>query len=399
MSEAVAQAGRLAENVVHFARVLRRSGIAIGTDKVMDAVRALAVAGIERRVDWHATLSSLFLTRHEQQVVFDQAFDIFWRDPALEEKMMALLLPRVQGRTPNPDAELSPRVAEALLPEPLERPRPEELPDEVAVDATLTFSAGERLRRADFEKMTSAEWDETKRLVARLRLPVPEVATRRFRPSLRGPAIDLAATMRRMAREGGEISTLARRERRFRPPPLVVLCDISGSMHRYTRMFLHFLHALTQDRERVSTFLFGTRLTPVTRQLRDRDVDEAVRRVCEAVPDWAGGTRIAACLREFNWRWSRRVLGQNACVILVTDGLDRDDDAGLAGEMARLSRSCHRLVWLNPLLRYEGFEPRATGIRAMLPHADAFLPMHNLDSLAELARALSRATHRTRVAA
>ena len=391
--------GKLAENVLHFARVLRGAGIPIGTDKVMDAVRALAVAGVERRGDWHATLSAVFLTRHEQQVLFDQAFDVFWRDPALEERMMGLLLPRVQGRTPNPDAAVSPRVAEAFIPDRTARPRERNLPDEISVDATLTFSPGERLRSLDFEKMTGEEWAQTKRLVARLRLPVPEAATRRFEASARGTVLDLAATLRRMARDGGELTRIVRKRRRFHPPPLVVLCDVSGSMHRYTRMFLHFLHALTQDRERVSTCLFGTRLTNVTRALRDRDVDEAVRKVCDAVPDWAGGTRIAACLREFNFRWSRRLLGQNACVLLVTDGLDRDDAEGLEAEMARLHRSCRRLVWLNPLLRYEGFEPRATGIRAMLPHVDEFLPMHNLDSLKDLAAQMARPSPGTRLAA
>jgi hypothetical protein len=212
------------------------------------------------------------------------------------------------------------------------------------------------------------------------------VATRRHRPSARGHLIDLSATMRRMARTGGEIPTLARRERCVRPPPLVVLCDVSGSMHRYTRMFLHFLHALTRDRERVTTFVFGTRLTNVTRPLRDRDVDDALAKVGAAVPDWAGGTRIGACLHEFNYRWGRRVLGQNACVMLVTDGLDRDDAEALDAEMTRLKRSCRRLVWLNPLLRYEKFEPRASGIASILPHVDAFLPMHNLDSLRDLAK-------------
>lgn len=381
-------AGRLAENVLHFARVLRGAGIPLGTDKVIEAARALAIAGVERRADWHATLSALFLTRHEQQAVFDQAFDVFWRDPALEEKMMGLLLPKVRGRTPAPDADVSVRVAQALLPARKGAPR-ENAPEEVTIDATLTFSPGERLRRLDFEQMTAAEWSEARALIRRLVLPVPRIATRRFAPSPAGGMPDLRAALRRLARDGGELVRLPRRRRREAAPPLVVLCDISGSMHRYTRMFLHFLHALARDRARTHTFLFGTRLTNVTRPLRDRDVDQAVKRVCDAVPDWAGGTRIGACLREFNWRWSRRVLGQNACVILLTDGLERDDTDGLGEEMARLARACHRLVWINPLLRYDGFEPAASGIRAMRPHVDAFRPMHNIDTLTDLARALS----------
>jgi uncharacterized protein with von Willebrand factor type A (vWA) domain len=380
--------GRLAGNVVHFARVLRTAGIPIGTDKVMDAVRVLPEAGLERREDWHDTLAALFVTRREQQPLFDEAFERFWRDPAIEERVRALLLPKVEGRTPR-DASGG-RLAEALYPAREDRRRELEAPPEVTVDATLTFSAGERLRTMDFERMSGEEWAAARRIVAGLRLPVPEVRTRRFAPSRRGRTVDLAATMRLMARRGGEIGAVVRREPRRRPPPLVVLCDISGSMHRYTRMFLHFLHALTRDRQRVSTFVFGTRLTNVTRPLRDRDVDEALAKVGAAVQDWAGGTRIGACLREFNFRWARRLLGQNACVLLVTDGLDRDDAGTLEAEMDRLHRSCRRLVWLNPLLRYDGFEPRASGIAAMLPHVDRFLPMHNLESLRGLAASLAR---------
>jgi hypothetical protein len=385
-------AGRLAENVLHFARVLRASGIPIGTDKVMDAVRILPTCGLAQRSDWHATLAALFLTRHEQQALFDEAFERFWRDPAIEERLRALLLPKVQGRTPHSAA--GGRLAEALFP--TTRPaRQTEEPPEVTVDATLTFSASERLRTVDFERMTAAEWAEARQVASRLQLPVPEVRMRRHEPSARGATIDLAATLRRMGRSGGEITALARRRPAMRAPPLVVLCDISGSMHRYTRMFLHFLHALTRDRERVTTFVFGTRLTPVTRPLRDRDVDEALARVGASVADWAGGTRIGACLREFNFRWARRLLAQNACVILVSDGLDRDDAEGLAAEMQRLHRSCRTLLWLNPLLRYEGFEPRASGIASMLPHVDAFLPMHNLASLEDLGRQLARGASRS----
>ena len=390
--------GRLAENVLHFARVLRTAGIPIGTDKVMDAVRVLPEAGLARREDWHDTLAALFVTRHEQQALFDEAFERFWRDPAIEERVRAMLLPKVEGRTPRDES--GGRLAQALHPARDPRRPEREAPPEVTVDATLTFSASERLRTMDFERMSAEEWTEAKRAVASLRLPVPQVRTRRYGSSRRGHAVDLAATMRLMARRGGDVADLARKERRLRPPPLVVLCDISGSMHRYTRMFLHFLHALARDRSRlkrsgagcmrVSTFVFGTRLTNVTRPLRDRDVDEALAKVGATVHDWAGGTRIASCLREFNFRWARRLLGQNACVLLVTDGLDRDDGPELTAQMDRLHRSCRRLVWLNPLLRYEGFEPRASGIASMLPHVDEFLPMHNLESLRALAASLPR---------
>jgi len=377
--------GELAPNVLHFARILRATGIPIGTDKVIDAVRVLPTSGLRQRADWHATLSALFITRHEQQAMFDEAFARFWRDPALEERMRAMLLPKVQGRTPRAEAGGG-RLAEAMYPTGPTPPKTLEAPPEITVDAALTFSATERLRTLDFERMTNAEWEQARRLVSRMALPVPEIRTRRQRPSHRGTRIDLPATLRRMARAGGDLAILARREPRMKPPPLVVLCDVSGSMHRYTRMFLHFLHALARDRERVTSFVFGTRLTNVTRPLKDRDVDDALAKVSAAVTDWAGGTRIGASLREFNYRWARRVLGQNACVMLVTDGLDRDDPQALGAEMARLERSCRRLIWLNPLLRYEKFEPRASGIASILPHVDDFLPMHNLASLEDLAR-------------
>ena len=226
-------------------------------------------------------------------------------------------------------------------------------------------------------------------MLARLKLPLPEKPQRRTRAARQGHRIDLRATLRGMTGAAGAAAPLAFRRRRRVPPPLVVLCDISGSMDRYARMLLHFLHALTNDRHRVHVLTFGTQLTNITRHLRHRDVDVALERVTAAVADWSGGTRIGASLREFNRRWSRRVLGQNAVVLLISDGLDADAGAGLAFETERLSKSCSRLVWLNPLLRYSGFEARPAGIRAMLPFVDDFLPVHNLQSLTDLAGALA----------
>jgi hypothetical protein len=224
--------------------------------------------------------------------------------------------------------------------------------------------------------------------MANLRLPIPPVRVRRLRPDPRGPRIDLRGTLRASLRGSADVIPLRRRAQRHEHPPLVVLCDISGSMSRYSRMFLHFLHAITNDRDRVHTFLFGTRLTNITRHLRHRDVDVSLSQVARAVADWSGGTRIGAALTEFNLRWSRRVLGHNAMVLLISDGLDRDAGAGLSEAIERLHKSCRRLIWLNPLLRYEGFEPVATGVRAMLPHVDAFLPAHSVESLTDLGRAL-----------
>ncbi|MFZ1909538.1 MAG: VWA domain-containing protein [Burkholderiales bacterium] len=382
-------AGRLAENVMHFARLLRAAGLRIGPDRVIDCVRALEIAGAARRDDWYWTMSSVLLSREEQRPIFDQAFRIFWRDPKLMEKMMQLLLPKTYGRAGKDEEQQSQRLTDALFANQKHEPRePEE--QEIELDAKLTFSTSEVLQRMDFDTMSAAELAEAKKMIAQLRLPLPEIRTRRHAPSVRGRRVDLRASLRESLREGGDLIPLVRSAPGREHPPLVVLCDISGSMNPYARMFLHFLHAITNDRDRVSVFVFGTRLTNVTRQLRHRDVDVAMAKVADAIKDWSGGTRIGMCLREFNWRWGRRVLGQNACVLLVSDGLDREAGEGLSDEMDRLAKSSRYLVWLNPLLRYEQFEARPAGVRAMLPHVDLFLPVHNLKSLVDLARTLNR---------
>ena len=380
---------KLAENVMHFARLLRATGLRLGPDRVVDCVKALELTDCNRREDWYWTMSAVFLSKEEQRPIFDQAFRIFWRDPKLVEQMMNALLPKTYGRAAK-EEEQSQRLSDALF---SQRNQKEVRPldeQKVEIDARLTFSAREVLQRMDFDTMSAAELAEAKRMLRELRLPLPMIRTRRYRPSLRGTRIDLRATLRESLREGGEVIPLVRAATTDLHPPLVVLCDISGSMNPYARMFLHFLHAITNDRDRVSVFVFGTRLTNITRQLRHRDVDVAMVRVADAIKDWSGGTRIGACLREFSWRWSRRVLGQNACVVLVSDGLDREAGEGLAEEMQRLHKSCRELIWLNPLLRYDKFEARPAGVRAMLPHVDRFLPVHNLKSLIDLAHAISQ---------
>jgi uncharacterized protein with von Willebrand factor type A (vWA) domain len=382
--------GRLAENVMHFARLLRAAGLRIGPDRVLDCVKALEIAGAHqfplRREDWYWTMSAVLLSRHEQRPIFDQAFRIFWRDPKLAERMMQLMLPQAYGRAPKPEEQQSQRLTDALF---SQRKEEKESQERLELEARLTFSSREVLQRMDFDTMSAAELAEAKKMIAQLRLPLPMVRTRRWRRARAGTRIDLRKTLRESLRDGGDIIPLVRAAPRELHPPLVVLCDISGSMNPYSRMFLHFLHAITNDRDRVSVFVFGTRLTNITRQLRHRDVDVAMAKVAEAIKDWSGGTRIGGSLREFNWRWGRRVLGQNACVMLVSDGLDREAGEGLGEEMERLAKSCRYLVWLNPLLRYDKFEARPAGVRAMLPHVDLFLPVHNLKSLVDLARTLS----------
>jgi uncharacterized protein with von Willebrand factor type A (vWA) domain len=386
----------LVPNIMHFARILRAAGLPIGPGRVIEGVRAVEAVGIAARGDLYWALHAVFVNRHDQHEIFDQAFKLFWRDPKLMERVMQQMLPDSGAPPAERGDEASRRVLEALEDgRPRERRRQEEEEQEER-DFTLTFSADEVLQKKDFEQMSTAELAQARRAIEHMHLAHEEVRTRRHVPAHAGARMDLRATMRAMARRGGDVVDFRWRSPRTRRPPLVVLCDISGSMERYSRMFLHFLHALTNDRDRVYTFLFGTRLTNVTRALRHRDVDEALKRVSEEVPDWSGGTRIGHCLAEFNRLWARRVLGQGATVLLISDGLDREGAAGLGREIERLAKSCRRLVWLNPLLRFDGFQPKSLGVRAILPHVDEFRPAHNLASLGDIAAALGRQTTQRR---
>jgi len=380
--------GRLAENVMHFARVLRDAGLPVGTDRILLAYDALSISGIGARADFYAVLSACFVSRGEHRTLFDQAFHIFWKDPDLLGKIMQLLMPQMKQKAQSALPPENRRLADAMFKGTVHRPEPTE-PRRIEIDAALSWTDREQLRKADFDTMSAAEWTAARKLLERIDLFFARLQMRREIVSARGRRVDLRDALRHSARRGGEIAVLRYRRRRTRPEPLVVLVDISGSMSRYSRMFLHFLHAITTGRDsanhRVHSFLFGTRLTHVTRQLAARDPDVAVRAVVQAVDDWSGGTRITQALHEFNFRWARRVLYGNPTVLLVTDGLEHGDTEALEREAERLAKSCRRLIWLNPLLRYENFEPRAGGVRALLPHVDAFLPVHNLASLESLA--------------
>ena len=380
--------GHLTDNVVHFARVLRAAGIPVGTDRILLCLEALQVAGIGSREDLYATLFACLIGRAEHRLLFDQAFHIFWKDPDLLGQMMRMLLPEVSqklgGAAPIPENR---RLGEALYRTDASRPPPPPQ-QEIEIDAQLTWSDREQLRKADFDTMSTAEWAAAKRMLASLQPFFEHLPTRRYQRSHLGSRIDLRALLRSSARRGGDFAELPRRARRTRPEPLVVIVDISGSMSRYSRMFLHFLHAAANADHRVHSFVFGTRLTHISRQLQARDPDLAVAAVVKAVADWSGGTRIATCLKEFNVKWARRVLSGNPTVLLMTDGLEHGDLELLAAQTERLAKSCRRLVWLNPLLRYDAFEPKARGIRTMLPFVDQFLPVHNIESLEQLARTL-----------
>jgi len=389
---------KLRDNITHFARALRRSGLPIGPGRVQTAIQAVAVAGFDRKADFYWTLHAVFVNRPEERQVFAQVFRLYWRDPRYLEHMMSMMLPAVRNVAEDKAAAAAAkRAAEALLdgaqaPD-LRSQNKESDETEIEIDASQTASTEERLRTLDFEQMSTDEAAQARRMLARLTLPVKPIATRRHAPDPRGRKPDWRRSLRAAARAGGEVRALYRQTPRTRWPALVVLCDISGSMSQYSRMVLHFVHAVAnrqgQGWAKVHAFTFGTRLTNISRHLKTRDVDAALNAAGAEAQDWQGGTRIGGCLRAFNVDWSRRVLGQGAVVLLISDGLDRDDPALLAREMERLHLSARRVIWLNPLLRWDSFAPRARGIRAMLPHVDSFRAAHSIASLEALASAIS----------
>lgn len=371
--------GSLAENIMLFARLLRATGMPVGTGSVLNAIRAVSLIGIESQQDLHTVLLCQFVSRREQMPVFDQTFALFWRNPKLMEKLMGAMLPTLQS-----DQDQQPlirRLGEALSSGNTQSSGQDE--EQVELQANLSASESEILQSRDFEQMSESELQVAKKMLKHLKLPVKPIQTRRHQASVSRAHIDMRRTMQNSLRNS-ELIPLQFKRPTTRPPAIIVLCDISGSMAQYSRMFLHFMHAMTNNGDRVHSFLFGTRLTNISRYLRNKDVDLALEETANAVEDWSGGTRIGFCLKQFNQHWSRRMLGQGAVVILLTDGLDRGEGPELGKQMERLSKSCRQLVWLNPLLRYKKFEPRAEGVRIMLPYVDVFRSAHNINSLAEL---------------
>jgi uncharacterized protein with von Willebrand factor type A (vWA) domain len=387
---------KLAGNITHFARALRRAGLPIGSGRVIDAIRAVEAAGFSNKADFYWTLHACFVNRPEHRTVYAQIFRLYWRDPQYLEHMMAAMLPAISGVQEERAAQAAEkRAAEALLDGAgIEGSRiEEEEGTEIDIDASFTISTHERLRTLDFEQMSTAEMAIAKRMLARIKLPVEPLLSRRTKLSTRG-RVDAAKTLRGAMRNGGEIHKIIHKTQRPRWPNLVVLCDISGSMSQYSRAVLHFLHAVSNEKgagwARIHAFTFGTRLTNITRHLKQRDVDVALAAAGAEAQDWEGGTRIGECLQTFNHDWSRRVMGQGAVVLLITDGLERADTDVLAKQMQRLHLSAKRLIWLNPLLRWDEFAPKAQGIKAMLPYVDSFRAGHSIASLEELALAISR---------
>ena len=383
--------GKLAQNIMNFGRILRAAGLPIGSGQIIKATEAVAEIGITDREIFYWTLHAVYVTRRDQREIFDQAFHIFWKNPHLLERMMQMVLPTFKTNQPDQrDKEIIRRVSDALNDEREQEKQDQDKVDEqeIELDATMTFSDQEILQEMDFEKMTVTELEAAKSAISSLQLPLKEIPSRRYTMNSSKGIIDLRSTLRASMKRAGDDIPLKYKAIRRKPPALIALCDISGSMTRYSRMLLHFMHTLTNARSEVFTFLFGTRLTNVTRYLRNKDVDEALEKASQAVNDWSGGTRIGECLHDFNYNWARRVLSRGSIVLLISDGLDRDSGIGLSKEVDKIKRSCNRLIWLNPLLRFDQFSPRSMGVRAILPNVHEFRPVHSLNSLTELAQAL-----------
>ena len=380
---------KLPENVTHFVRILRRSGLQVGPATLIDCVAAVRQIDLGNRSEFYHALACCIVKRPEDRLVFDQAFDIFWRNPKTLERMRDLMLPTMRRETEEdePEDPMLRRVDEAVRP-PDDDYNDNQSGEEIKFDSVLTASQTERYQEMDFQMMSALEVSEAEKAIDRLVLPIPQRPSRRAIPKHGSGQMSLKRTLRRMARQAG-LPIPVFEQQQTKPRPVVVICDISGSMERYSRMFLRFTHALTQRRGRVHSFLFGTQLTHISHEMRDRDPDAAMQAISSYVKDWSGGTRITSAIADFNMNWSRRVLGQGAVVLLITDGLDRDPDGALAHEMDRLRKSCHRLIWLNPLLRFDGFEPKSEGVQKILPHVDSFVPIHSLASIGQLADMLS----------
>lgn len=378
---------KITENVVYFARTLRKAGLPVGPGSVLDAITALEISGIESRQDLYWTLQAVFVQKREHRILFDEAFRLYWQSRGLVEKMLSILSPVAPPRADAQKARAGQtRISQAFEAQ-KERAIQENKP-QIDIDAKFTVSGKELLQNKDFAQMTTEEIEEAKRALRDMVLPSDRIKTRRKESAHKGQ-IDFRRSLSASLKNGGDAISLQFRRRKERHPPLVILCDISGSMSQYSRLLLHFVHATMAHRRDVYAFVFGTRLSNITRQLKMKDPDEALEACSEGVEDWSGGTRIATALHKFNRHWSRRVLSGGPTVLLITDGLERDTDEDLSREMERLHLSCRRLIWLNPLLRFEGFEAKAKGIRTMLSHVDEFRTIHSLKSVQDLVSALN----------
>jgi len=378
------QHGHLLRNMVLFARMLRALGINVTPTQILDLVEGLKHIDMRRREDFKNTAQTILVSRYDHLDLFNRAFDLFWQARGENELLEMDLGTLLQKPTQVKQEELEPVESSQ------NGDSPEKESEEPVIDTVYTYSAREVLRQKDFADLTSEELQEVKQLMQAMVWQLEQRRTRRRTRARHGAYPDMRRTFRQNLRYGGEPLQLAWRRRKQKRRPLVVICDISGSMERYARVLLKFIYVISNGLEKVEAFVFSTRLTRITHQLKERDIDAALDQATLAIHDWAGGTRIGESLKTFNYEWGRRVLGQGAIVLLISDGWDRGDIDLLEREMNRLQLSCHRLIWLNPLLGSENYEPLTRGIQTALPYIDDFLPVHNLKSLAQLGALLER---------
>ena len=374
--------GNLLRNAVLFGRLLRSLGMNVTPTQVVDVVESLNHIHIGNRSDFKDGLRALLVHRHEQIPLFDHAFDLFWVARSENE------LDSLDVGSLRPQRKQQPQIEKVKDIDEDQKGDAEESDDPIR-ETIQTYSDIDLLRQKDFARLDEDELAKMRKLMSAISWQLKPRRTRRTEQDQRGTILDLRRTIRHNIRHGGEIVNLLKRKRKVKRRPLVLICDISGSMERYSRVLLQFIYMVSSHIDRVESFVFGTRLTRITRQLRHRDINHALSEASRTVNDWAGGTRIGESIRTFNYRWARRVLNQGAVVLIISDGWDRGDVEVLRTEMDRLHRSCYRLIWLNPLLGDEDYQPLVRGIQAALPHVDDFLPVHNLASLEQLAKLLA----------
>jgi uncharacterized protein with von Willebrand factor type A (vWA) domain len=389
-----ARTGKLALNMAAFGRTLRHAGVQVDSARIALSTQAALLVGLSNKEDLGAALESVLVSREQDRAVFRELFEVYFRDPQMAHKLLAQMLPSAEGK-----AEASkrrPRVREALLPR-AQAPQPA-LPgkeeQQVDFDAAMTASALQRLRHADFSQLSAHEYRLVEGLVRNIPLPLPEFVGRRTMAASRGTTLHGAGVLRQSVRYGGEPLQLPRLQRRTELAPMLLLVDVSGSMERYARLLLAFMHAATRRHPRRAVFAFGTQLTDLTRYFKVADTDRMLVEAGAAIPDFAGGTQFGEALTQLRRHHARRLVGGRSVVLVVSDGLDTGEPTALGEELAWLKRHCKHLVWLNPLLRFDGYAPLAQGAQQLHRHADAMLAVHNLSRLEELAASLSKLLQR-----
>jgi len=383
------RSGKLADNITGFGRALRRAGVRVDSARIALAAEAALAVGLEAKADVSAAMEAVMVSREQDRLVFRELFDVFFRNPEVAQKLLSQLLPSAEGKAE--PSKRRPRVREALSPQKAfgHQAKPKEEDQKVEFDAAMTASDLQRLKHADFNALSATEYRLVERLARDVRLPLPYVASRRMRPGPAGARLHWSGVMRHAVRTGGELMHLPRMQRREQPLPLLVLVDVSGSMERYARLLLAFLHAASRRHPRRDVFAFGTQLTDLTPAFRLADTDEMLAHASAAIEDFAGGTQLGESLATLRHHHARRLVGRRTLVLVITDGLDTGEPQALDDELTWLGRHSRRLLWLNPLLRFDGYAPVARGAAVLSRHAQGMLAVHNLSKLEDLAGSLA----------